>query len=254
MNDIVTIDHHEVAGASARMPQATHTDAMLALLVRAADPASGMEIDRMREVWGFHKEIREDEARVAFADAFAEMQGQLPLVAQGGYDDHKKISYSRLEDVLAAARPAMQRHGFSIGFDGVNEKDAVVVTGTLTHRLGHSRSITKRYPIDTGPGRSPIQALGSSETYGRRYIMLALLNIASDKDDDGRGSAPVVNVPSVTPDQAAQLRAMVESTGTDLSVFLAHAKASSVEAVPARDFASNMALLRRKLERQGSEK
>ena len=234
--------------APERMPAAP-AESMLALLARAADPASGIDIERMKEIRALYKEIKADEAEREFAAAMAQMQGELPLVAQGGRDTHKNISYSRLEDVLAAARPAMQRHGFSIGFDIVHEKDGVVVTGTLTHSAGHSRSTTRRYPIDTGPGRSAIQALGSSETYGRRYVMMSLLNIASDKDDDGHAA---MNSKSegekLSQGQVDQLRDLLQSTNSNEKQFLNFVRFPSLDVIPAAKFDDMVRTINRKTE------
>jgi hypothetical protein len=45
-------------------------------------------------------------------------------------------------------------------------------------------------PADIGKGRNDVQAVGSSTTYGKRYVMSALLNITTGetRDDDGQSS------------------------------------------------------------------
>lgn len=207
-------------------------DGIMAQILRVASDPS-IDLDRMDRLMAMHERMQKDQAERAFAAAMADLQGDLPLVAQGGYDTHKKIAYSRLEDVLLAARPAMQRYGFSIAFDVVHEPSAVVVTGTITHSAGHSRKTTGRYPIDTGPGRSAIQALGSSETYGRRYVMMSLLNIASDKDDDGavpeQDRRPgqrrkAENEKLISQKQIDELRDLLQSLNRSEARFCAHRK------------------------------
>lgn len=240
MNAIVQQQPRDVAAQPERIPQAAPAENMLALLARAADPASGIDIDRMREIRALYQEIKADEARVAFAAAFSAMQGELPLVAQGGYDTHKQIRYSRLEDVLAAARPAMQRHGFGIDFDIQTGKDGITVTGTLTHILGHSKSTTQWYPVDTGPGRSAIQALGSSTTYGRRYVTMSLLNIASDKDDDGRGGDDKADEPKLSEKQVDDIRDLLNSVEKTEAAFLKWAGFKALAEIPAARFEEMM--------------
>ncbi len=248
---LTTHEPRDVVAQPERMPvPANASDGIMAQILRVASDPS-IDLDRMDKLMEMHQRLQKDQAERDFAAAMAMMQGELPLVVQGGRDDHKKISYSRLEDVLTAARPAMQHHGFSISFDIANEQNGVIVTGTLTHSAGHSRSTTRRYPIDTGPGRSAIQALGSSETYARRYVMMSLLNIASDKDDDGLAAMNSAPPPAtITEQQAMELREMLESTGADQAAFLKHAKVPRIDTIPAKDFGSLMALLRRKGERR----
>jgi hypothetical protein len=225
-------------------PVVNVTDGIMAQILRVASDPS-IDLDRMDKLMAMHERLQKDQAERAFAAALAELQGDLPLVAQGGYDSHKKIAYSRLEDVLLAARPAMQRHGFSISFDVVHEPGAVVVTGMLTHSAGHSRKTTGRYPVDTGPGRSAIQALGSSETYGRRYVMMSLLNIASDKDDDGatpegrsaaRRSASEEQPKLITEKQVDDLRDLLQSLNRSEARFCAHKRISHLGEIHARHF------------------
>jgi hypothetical protein len=42
-------------------------------------------------------------------------------------------------------------------------------------------------PVDTSGSKNPVQAVGSSTAYGKRYVMEALLNLTSrGVDDDGK--------------------------------------------------------------------
>ena len=62
-------------------------------------------------------------------------------------------------------------------------------------------------PLDAGAGRSAVQSVGSTTTYGKRYVMCALLNITSgdDNDNDGHSQAPE---PAITAVQVKQLESM----------------------------------------------
>ena len=64
------------------------------------------------------------------------------------------------------------------------------MTGILMHRDGHREETTMLLPVDIGKGRNAVQAVGSSTTYGKRYVMCALLNITTGEmqDDDGHGA------------------------------------------------------------------
>ena len=63
----------------------------------------------------------------------------------------------------------------------------VRVAGILMHREGHREETEMQLPIDASGSKNTVQAIGSSTAYGRRYVLCALLNIATgDEDDDGQ--------------------------------------------------------------------
>jgi len=65
----------------------------------------------------------------------------------------------------------------------------VAVTCTITHKSGHSESVTLKAGRDESGGKNSIQALGSAITYLQRYTLLAITGLAVEdgSDDDGAG-------------------------------------------------------------------
>lgn len=62
-------------------------------------------------------------------------------------------------------------------------------------------------PADTSGSKNAVQAFGSSTSYGKRYVLCALLNITTrGQDDNGQTAAPVK---LVTPFQAGQLKQLI---------------------------------------------
>jgi len=248
---LIENEPRDVAAQPERMPVPTNaSDGIMAQILRvAADPS--IDLDRMDKLMEMHQRLQKDQAARAFATAFADLQADLPVVIERAENTNTRAKYATLEDTLDAIRPHLKNHGFSINFHIEQPDGAVVVTGILRHREGHDQRTTLRLPIDTGAGRNAVQAIGSSETYGRRYVTMALLNIASRKDDDGHAAMNSAPPPAtITEQQAMELREMLESTGADHAAFLKHAKVPRIDAIPAKDFGSLMTLLRRKGERR----
>lgn len=80
------------------------------------------------------------------------------------------------------------------------------MTLILTHRAGHCRTSERFCRPDPGPGRNDIQAEGSGESYGRRYLTLAVWNIVTvGADDDGDTADPI------TAEQEMKLREMLDA-------------------------------------------
>lgn len=182
-------------------------NSIMAVISRAAaDPSC--DIDKMERLLQMHERMEAKGAEQAFNAAMARMQCEMPTVFEGSVNSHTKNTYATLDDINRAVKAVMQAHGFAVTFKVEHVASGVRVTGILMHSAGHREETTLLLPIDTGPGRSTVQAVGSSVTYGKRYVMCALLNITTGDapDDDGAGAAPE---PTVTPAQAKQIEALL---------------------------------------------
>lgn len=148
-----------------------------------------VDVEKLQRLIDMQERILKHNAEAAFNAAFAEMQAQIPTIAERGVTD--KGRYATFEDIVEGVRPVLQQFGFSLSFRTEwPDKKTVKVFGILTHRDGHSRASEFMADADQSGSKNAIQALGSAVSYGRRYTTRDLLNIASrDEDDDGERSA-----------------------------------------------------------------
>lgn len=185
-----------------------------------------IDIETLRELRGMAKEVRDEDRIQWFARDMAAAQAEMQPVVRSaevklskvGETDKGSYKYAALEDIDEMLRPIMTRYGFSITYDRApraNDGGGYVVTGTLWHRSGHHITAQFSMSLDSGPGRSNAQAAGSTDTYGRKYILLGFFNIVrKNEDDDGltAGGQPIGR------DQAARLKELVDeahiATGT----------------------------------------
>lgn len=178
-----------------QLPQASSgADSILAVISRAAaDPAC--DIEKMERLMAMHERMQAKTAEQAFNAAMAQMQCEIPTVGETGLNSHTKNAYATLDDINHTLKPIMQRHGFAVTFKVEHAANGISVTGILMHSAGHREQTTMLLPIDTGSGRNAVQAVGSSTTYGKRYVMCALLNITTGeaRDDDGAGGGGSLN-------------------------------------------------------------
>jgi hypothetical protein len=188
----------------------SNDNSIMAVISRAAaDPTC--DIEKMERLLAMHERMQAKTAEAAFNAAMAQMQCEIPTVAHGALNEHTDKTYATLDDINVMLKPIMQAHGFAITFKVEHAAAGVNVTGILMHRDGHREQTTMLLPLDIGKGRNAVQAVGSSTTYGKRYVMCALLNIttgdARDRDDDGQAAeAP----PLITDIQARQLQALLD--------------------------------------------
>lgn len=115
------------------------------------------------------------------------------------------FSYAPLDVILDATRPALTANELALTqvLHGGGGRDPMMLRTVLFHSSGQFLSSEV---VLTSVGSSP-QELGSAITYMRRYVITALLGVASEEDDDGnhasgnetRPAAPRAPKPAPTP-------------------------------------------------------
>jgi len=139
-------------------------------------------------------------ARQAFFDDLANFKAEAPQVKKDAYNTQFKSWYTSLGKLLDTYGPVLGKHGLSLSFPTEQEAEkSMTVKCTLSHRMGHSESISMTGPIDTAPigkdsgrpARNPLQNIKSTFTYLRSATCEAILGVAGTEgteDDDGAGA------------------------------------------------------------------
>ena len=159
----------------------------------ARDPA--VDVARIDALISLKERMEARDAEKEFNRDFAAAMLEMPRVTKRGVKDmggKGQIPYATYEDVDAAIRPVEVKHGFARSFlTRPADKPGCVMVLRLTHRAGHSITSERYCRPDPGPGRNDTQAEGSGESYGRRYLTLAIWNIVTvGADDDGDTADP----------------------------------------------------------------
>ena len=183
---------------------------MLSTISRLALSPS-CDMDKLERLISLQERMEAKLALEAFNASFAQMQCEMPSVEKRTENTHTKKKYADLDDINDKVRPVMAKHGFGVSFKIQTHEKFVTVTGILMHRNGHREETSMDLPRDDGAGRSIVQAVGSTTTYGKRYVMCALLNITSgdDNDNDGYRDKSQEAAPTVTTLQAKQIEALI---------------------------------------------
>lgn len=113
---------------------------------------------------------------------FHALQAAMPAVAPdasvtfGG----RKFSYTSLNAILAAIRPVLNAHGWSL--TQIIQPDGLHTV--LTNELNPTEVITSVAPLpEPGTGGQGWQAWGAALTYAKRYTIVALLGIVCAEPD-----------------------------------------------------------------------
>jgi hypothetical protein len=154
----------------------------------ALDPS--VDVAKLEKLIEMQERIMRHNAKAAFNAAFAKMQPTIPEIDEKGkilVKGSLRSTYATLEDIHAAIKPTLAKHGFAVRHRTEWPKDGIIrVVGILSHEQGHAEESVFEAPMDRSEYRTDIQSMGSTVSYGRRYTTLDLLNIATrQQDNDG---------------------------------------------------------------------
>lgn len=150
-----------------------------------------------------HKELQDREAAQAFADALARAQAGIQPIVKDRENSHTKSWYATLAAIVDQVTPIVSAEGLAISFDTydpVRDKDLpaldkgwVRVIAIVSHRGGHARKYHLDGPLDDAgkdgtKNKTGIQAMGSTVSYLRRYLVCMIFNVATADDSDGNGA------------------------------------------------------------------
>ncbi|SFU48506.1 ERF family protein [Halomonas korlensis] len=190
-----------------------------------------VDIDKMERLLQMQERVMDRQALMAYSAAMAAMQTELPSITERGQGNNG--AYATLEDIVDTVRPIMQKHGFAVSFRIQTQERGIQITGVLMHQDGHREETSMLLPADTSGSKNAVQAFGSSTSYGKRYVLCALLNITTrGQDDNGQSAAAVKGVTTFQASQLKQLIAACPATTQEWFV----GKYGDAERVPRSDF------------------
>jgi hypothetical protein len=217
----------------------SETAAIIHMIERLArDPS--VDLERMRELMTMRRDVLADEAKEAFNNALAVAQSEMRSVTADASNPQTRSKYATYHAVDKALRPVYTRHGLALTFDTGKADEENYVRVLCTVALGkHERTYHIDMPAD-GKGAkgndvmTKTHAVGSAVTYGRRYLLLMIFNVAiGEHDDDGNAAG---GGDRLTEQQIDVLRSLIVETASDIPKFCKFMKVERIEDIAARDF------------------
>ena len=191
MSQLAKVEPQEPAAAS-------ENTAMVSMFERmASDP--NVDVDKLERLMQMRERAVEREAASEFNNAMSDVQARMRTIgadANNPQTRSKYASYGKLDSVL---RPIYTNGGFSLSFD--TGKDApegcVRVLCYVSHKSGHSRTYHVDMPADGkgakgGDVMTKTHAVGAGMSYGMRYLLKMIFNVAVGEDDVD-GNEPVAD-------------------------------------------------------------
>ena len=173
--------------------------ATMSLVNVIADAASNPDVDvtKLEALVRLQQEVMHEEAKRQFNTAMARVQGQMAQVRRDAVNTHTNSRYATMGMMDAPLRSIYTEEGIAVRFgsEPSPREGAIRVTATVTHSAGYSEQHFLDVPLDMAGSRgstnkTQVQAVGSSVTYARRYLLMMVFNIVLEDDpDDDDGEA-----------------------------------------------------------------
>lgn len=213
----------------------------------ASDPA--VDVNKLEKLLEMQERILARRAEMAFSAAMTSAQSVVKRIAADALNPQTRSKYATYQALDKALRPIYTSNGFALSF---NTEDSPLpeymrVVCDVSHVDGHSRKYRLDMPIDGkgakgGDVMTKTHAVGAGASYGMRYLLKMIFNVAIGEDDnDGNEVSP-----AISEDQVATLKAMIEEVKADESKFLKYMRVEVLKDIPADKYAAAVKALEKK--------
>jgi hypothetical protein len=206
-----------VAAAPEPAPVMSDTASLLAVISRAAsDP--NVDIDKFERLLALSERVQAQQAAEAYHTAMTAAQGEMRPICADANNPQTRSKYASFYALDLALRPIYTRHGFALSYDtGDGAPPEHVRVVCRVSRGGHTELFHIDMPADGkgakgGDVMTKTHATGAATTYGQRYLLRMIFNIAIF-DDDGNSASPPPR--GVTTEQIAEINNLAERAGVD---------------------------------------
>lgn len=187
------------------LPQEAPAPAPLTILdvVARAISDPNTDVEKLDKVLGLYERMKGIEVRQAYDEAMCACQAEMRPVATDASNPQTKSRYASYATLDKALRPIYTRHGFALAFDtDESTKPEHVRVLCRVSRSGHKETHHIDMPADGkgakgGDVMTKTHATGAAVSYGKRYLLGMVFNIAVGEDTDGNGP-PASEAPTVT--------------------------------------------------------
>jgi hypothetical protein len=166
------------------------------ILMLAVEKSAGA--DAIERLVSLQQQLLAKEAETDFNESMNKIQTELRPIQTDAINPSTKSKYASYHQLDRAIRPVYTKYGFSLSFSTTDSPltDHVRVLCYVS-RSGHTRTYQCDMPSDGkgakgGDVMTKTHAAGSAMSYGMRYLLKMIFNIAVGEDDTD-GNEPLPN-------------------------------------------------------------
>jgi hypothetical protein len=192
-------------------------------IIAQAASNPNVDVDRLERLIAMSERAQAREAEQAFNMAMNKAQHAIRPIAADASNPQTRSKYASYLALDKALRPIYTQHGFALSFDtGDSAENMVRVVCYVSHKDGHSRTYHVDMPADgKGPKGGEIMsrthATGAALSYGARYLLKLVFNVAIGEDDNDGNGAEVVQ--TIDADQMQHILDQIAATDSDIEQF-----------------------------------
>lgn len=207
-----------MAKAIAQIDEAPVSDGAMILGFTPAQIAQ-LPVDKLDHLLRLQERVRDTDARKFYNAAMSAAQAEMGRISTDALNPQTRSRYATYGQLDKALRPIYSRHGFSVSFNTADSplEQHVRVLATVAHSEGHEREFQADIPCDgKGPKGNDVMskthAAGSAMSYGQRYLLKLIFNVAiGENDDDGNGASQPQANGLVSETQANELLRLIRN-------------------------------------------
>jgi hypothetical protein len=224
--------------------------ASLMQVIERAAVNPDIDVAKMERLFELYERIQARNAEQSFHAAMNDCQSELRPIATDANNPQTHSKYASYAALDHAVRPIYSRHGFSLGFgtaDGA-PADHVRIVCRVAHRDGHKEVEHVDMPADGkgakgGDVMTKTHATGAAMSYGQRYLLKLIFNLAVGEDRDG--NAPDTGE-VISEAQATVLVNLIRDVAADKEKFLAFFRIKEIGDLRVSRFGDARAMLEAK--------
>ncbi len=209
----------------------------------ARDPT--VDVAKLEKLMELQERALARTAKEQAAAAMAKAQADMRPVAADADNPQTRSKYASYAALDKALRPIYTSNGFALSFN--TESGAADGSVRLVCELSHTSGHSKEYRLDMDAGgkgakgndvMTKTHATGAAMSYGMRYLLKMIFNVAVGEDDrDGNTNE------TVAAEQVAQLEKLIAESKADREKFLRYLKVSDLGLLPLAKYGTAEKLL-----------
>jgi len=180
---------------SAAVVPAGESATILQVIQRAATDPS-FDVEKMERLLAMKERMDAKAAEIEFNDALSRVQARMGRIEADATNNQTRSSYATYGKLDKVLRPIYTAEGFSLSFGTEDAPEGMVgMICFVSHRAGHTRQYRAHVPSDGkgakgGDVMTKTHAFGSGTSYGMRYLLKMIFNVAiGEEDDDGNAAS-----------------------------------------------------------------
>lgn len=181
--------------ADSNTPIAIQESATVLQVIQKAASDPSCDIEKLERLLAMKERMDAKAAEIEFNDALSRVQANMGRVAADATNNQTRSSYATYGKLDKVLRPIYTAEGFSLSFGTEDAPEGMVgMICFVSHRAGHTRQYRAHVPSDGkgakgGDVMTKTHAFGSGTSYGMRYLLKMIFNVAiGEEDDDGNAA------------------------------------------------------------------